>query len=212
MDDELRQWSAAWKTMEVREMGLVKKHLDAHRREESKLKQQLVLFVGIIGLVAAVLSTMSLDVALARPGSFAIIAAGVVILIMLLRAGTAAWRLRDLGRRRAALTDAPTVLVRELISFEERKLRQSTDRKILAAICMWAAYGGFVLGTNLDTTAMSFDRPRSVAIGVTMSVGMALAIAIMGRRTARRARGELETLRALRDELAGAPDEATEHA
>jgi hypothetical protein len=145
-----------------------------------------------IGLVGWAVWQFSLDTMLGS--STALIGLGVsavglaVIVSRLIRT---AYRLH--GSRRS-ITDSPLALVRDLIAFEEGRLRRTSPRAVTTAVgvcALYAAYAGY----------SRHDHPRQLALALAMSLAMAVYLVIASRRISRRAGAELETLHRLHDEL-----------
>lgn len=198
MDEELRCWAKTWKSMEVKDMKLVSQAQSAHRHEAISHSVSLIaLLVAALGAGWLVVEAIASAQLHARwPGLVIGVTAVILVLEFMRRWG------RQIAEARAALTDTPAGMLRDLVRLYERRLWWWVGKWPLRVTIVMAVVG-LVYSANFVRIA-NVAAVQRVAWGAFAFQSLSLLVFLgVGLVRVRHLRRELSRLRELQSQLAG---------
>jgi hypothetical protein len=196
MDDELERWAKAWKSMEVKEMNLMKHAQTAHRHEAvTRGAMAAALGFGML-LVVEKFESLPADELPQRWPQLAIGALTMVLGALLMRR----WG-RQIDVARTQLVQTPVGVVSDLIRLRERELGWWVGKPALITAAV-LSMAGIVLALLHFRRVEAAGEPVTFAKGQLLVVVIYLvALAVVGVKRVRYLRRDLVRLRELHGEL-----------
>jgi hypothetical protein len=197
MDDELKRWAAAWKSMEVKEMNMMKHAQTAHRHEAlTRGAMAAALTVGSVSVVMKISKQVSEGLLPERWPEHLIGGATLVLGALVMQR----WG-RQIAAARARLEQTPEGMVTDLIRLRERELEWWVGRRaVIMGVVL--AVAGFVLALQHLIRTQAAGEPTGFAwFKLEFLVVYLLGLAGFGIRRVRYLRRDLVGLHEVRGEL-----------